>query len=258
MGTVYPKKYAHGFCFAVLCCGYTLTAFPISIRLTSLALWQSNDCPVPAKQPWWIWINTSCEFIVNDCITTTNQSTTKPCAYSLGHTVSFHNHAKQWNMHIINILASVNLGHRWVIRAHATWCTGLLINVLVFINSLWKNGPRTAGDTSVCGTFLELIFAHSRVNPKRNKHQIFNATRAKFTLRNINMRLQFLPYQTGMMVTVVEIIPCGRQLIVYRGLRIPFFAVRNGIALVISYFPVSALQATHFATIFTKQRLTIE
>ena len=23
--TVYPKKYAHGFCFAVLCCGYTLT-----------------------------------------------------------------------------------------------------------------------------------------------------------------------------------------------------------------------------------------
>ena len=43
--TVYPKKYAHGFCFAVLCCGYTLTDFPISIRLTSLALWQSNDCP---------------------------------------------------------------------------------------------------------------------------------------------------------------------------------------------------------------------
>ena len=43
--TVYPKKYAHGFCFAVLCCGYTLTDLPISIRLTSLALWQSNDCP---------------------------------------------------------------------------------------------------------------------------------------------------------------------------------------------------------------------
>ena len=36
--TVYPKKYAHGFCFAVLCCGYTLTDFPISTRLTSLAL----------------------------------------------------------------------------------------------------------------------------------------------------------------------------------------------------------------------------
>ena len=43
--------------------------------------------PVPAKQPWWIWINNSCEFIMNDCITTTKQSTTKPCAYFLGYTV---------------------------------------------------------------------------------------------------------------------------------------------------------------------------
>ena len=43
--------------------------------------------PVPAKQPWWIWINISCEFIMNDCITTTKQSTTKPCAYFLGYTV---------------------------------------------------------------------------------------------------------------------------------------------------------------------------
>ena len=43
--------------------------------------------PVPAKQPWWIWINTSCEFIMNDCLTTTKQSTIKPCAYFLGYTV---------------------------------------------------------------------------------------------------------------------------------------------------------------------------
>ena len=43
--------------------------------------------PAPAKQPWWIWINTSCELIMNDCITTTKQSTTKPCAYFLGYTV---------------------------------------------------------------------------------------------------------------------------------------------------------------------------
>ena len=43
--------------------------------------------PVPAKQPWWIWINTSFEFIMNDDITTTKQSTTKPCAYFLGYTV---------------------------------------------------------------------------------------------------------------------------------------------------------------------------
>ena len=61
--TVYPKKYAHGFCFAVLCCGYTLTDFPISIRLTSLALWQSNDCPIASKatlmnmDKYFMWIH---------------------------------------------------------------------------------------------------------------------------------------------------------------------------------------------------------
>ena len=43
--------------------------------------------PVPAKQPWWIWNNTSCKFIMNDCITTTKQSITKPCAYFLWYTV---------------------------------------------------------------------------------------------------------------------------------------------------------------------------
>ena len=42
--------------------------------------------PVSAKQPWWILINT-CEFIMDDCITTTKQSTTKLCAYFLGYTV---------------------------------------------------------------------------------------------------------------------------------------------------------------------------
>ena len=60
---VYPKKYAHGFCFAVLCCGYTLTDFPISIRLTSLALWQSNDCSSASKatlmnmDKYFMWIH---------------------------------------------------------------------------------------------------------------------------------------------------------------------------------------------------------
>ena len=63
VSTVYPKKYAHGFCFAVHCCGYTLTDFPISIRLTSLALWQSNDCPSASKatlmnmDKYFMWIH---------------------------------------------------------------------------------------------------------------------------------------------------------------------------------------------------------
>ena len=58
---------------------------------SGLLYWHCGNltiAPVPAKQPWWIWINTSCEFIMNDCITTTKQSTTKPCAYFLGYTVA--------------------------------------------------------------------------------------------------------------------------------------------------------------------------
>ena len=47
----------------MLCCGYTLTDFPISIRLTSLALWQSNDCPSGSKatlmnmEKYFMWIH---------------------------------------------------------------------------------------------------------------------------------------------------------------------------------------------------------
>ena len=86
--TVYPKKYAHGFsllCFVVVI-HWLIFPYP-----SGLLHWQCGNltiAPVPAKQPWWIWINTSCEFIMNDCITTTKQSTTKPCAYFLGYTVS--------------------------------------------------------------------------------------------------------------------------------------------------------------------------
>ena len=88
MNTVYPKKYAHGFCFAVLCCGYTLTDFPISIRLTSLALWQSNDCPSASKatlmnmDKYFIWIHY--ERLHNQNKAKHNK---KPCAYFLGYTV---------------------------------------------------------------------------------------------------------------------------------------------------------------------------
>ena len=85
--TVYPKKYAHGFCFAVLCCGYTLTDLPISIRLTSLALWQSNDCPSASKatlmnmDKYFMWIHY--ERLHNH----NKAKHKKPCAYFLGYTV---------------------------------------------------------------------------------------------------------------------------------------------------------------------------
>ena len=63
------------------------TRFPYPSGLLHWHCGNLTIAPVPAKQPWWIWINTSCEFIMNDCITTTKQSTTKPCAYFLGYTV---------------------------------------------------------------------------------------------------------------------------------------------------------------------------
>ena len=94
--TVYPKKYAHGFCFAVLCCGYTLTDFPISIRLTSLALWQSNDCPSASKatlmnmDKYFMWI----------------------------HYERLHNHNKSKHNKTVCIFLGIYCRHRWAITTN--------------------------------------------------------------------------------------------------------------------------------------------
>ena len=79
--TVYPKKYAHGFCFVVV---IHWLIFPYPSGLLHWHCGNLTIAPVPAKQPWWIWINTSCKFIMNDCITTTKQSTTKTVCIFLG------------------------------------------------------------------------------------------------------------------------------------------------------------------------------
>ena len=77
--------------FALLCFVVVIhwLIFPYPSGLLHWHCGNLTIAPVPAKQPWWIWINTSCEFIMNDCITTTKQSTTKPCAYFLGYTVCY-------------------------------------------------------------------------------------------------------------------------------------------------------------------------
>ena len=76
--------------FALLCFVLVIhwLIFPYPSGLLHWHCGNLTIAPVPAKQPWWIWINTSCEFIMNDCITTKKQSTTKPCAYFLGYTVA--------------------------------------------------------------------------------------------------------------------------------------------------------------------------
>ena len=75
--------------FALLCFVVVIhwLIFPYPSDLLHWHCGNLTIAPVPAKQPWWIWINTSCEFIMNDCVTTTKQSTTKPCANFLGYTV---------------------------------------------------------------------------------------------------------------------------------------------------------------------------
>ena len=75
--------------FALLCFVVVIhwLIFPYPSGLLRRHCGNLTIAPVPAKQSWWIWINTSCEFIMNDCITTTKQSTTKQCAYFLGYTV---------------------------------------------------------------------------------------------------------------------------------------------------------------------------
>ena len=75
--------------FALLCFVVVIhwLIFPYPSGLLHWHCGNLTIASVPAKQPWWIWIDTSCEFIMNDCITTTKQSTTQPCAYFLGYTV---------------------------------------------------------------------------------------------------------------------------------------------------------------------------
>ena len=119
--TVYPpKKYAHGFCFAVLCCGYTLTDFPISIRLTSLALWQSNDCPSASKatlmnmDKYFMWI----------------------------HYERLHNHNKAKHNKTVCIFLGIYCEYRYL----EFWF--LLISFFIFtiwIASIWLNLPTTNG-----------------------------------------------------------------------------------------------------------------
>ena len=90
--------------FALLCFVMVIhwLIFPYPSGLLHWHCGNLTIAPVPAKQPWWIWItNTSCEFIMNDCITTTKQSTTKPCAYFLGYTV--HVYRSGTNNHMPNI-----------------------------------------------------------------------------------------------------------------------------------------------------------
>ena len=105
--------------FALLCFVVVIhwLIFPYPSGLLHWHCGNLTIAPVPAKQPWWIWINTSCEFIMNDCITTTKQSTTKPCAYFLGYTV------------MSNFVASMKPVFAWSVRNDKEYPTTMWLHV---------------------------------------------------------------------------------------------------------------------------------
>ena len=99
--------------FALLCFVVVIhwLIFPYPSGLLHWHCGNITIAPVPAKQPWWIWIYTSCEFIMNECITTTKQSTTKPCAYFLGYTVScYKDRSRTWISNSMSTVTSQIIG----------------------------------------------------------------------------------------------------------------------------------------------------
>ena len=104
----------------VLLCFVVVVHWLIFPYPSGLLHWHCGNltiAPVPAKQPWWIWINTSCELIMNDCVATTKQSTTKPCAYFLGYTVLHW----QWHNSMVSSVQSKDIRSRIRIKQTVAW-----------------------------------------------------------------------------------------------------------------------------------------
>ena len=132
--------------FALLCFVVVIhwLIFPYPSGLLHWHCGNLTIAPVPAKQPWWIWINTSFEFIMNDYITTTKQSTTKPCAYFLGYTVD-HGMDKQPHLHqgfgcnLYSITSTAAHVRRWLCMRRSWRTLSALPSVRVTVSNteLW-------------------------------------------------------------------------------------------------------------------------
>ena len=118
--------------------------FPYPSGLLNWHCGNLTIAPVPAKQPWWIWINTSCEFIMNDCITTTKQSTTNRVHFSwdILYWTAFLPDSLYWTSHIHNkrlILYCKLLINPCIYSTHFYWnpfiCTNQNYNMIPQHNS---------------------------------------------------------------------------------------------------------------------------
>ena len=139
--------------FALLCFVVVIhwLIFPYPSGLLHWHCGNLTIAPVPAKQPWWIWINTSCEFIMNDYVTTTKQSTRKPCAYFLGYTVRYvwANSVTQWhtpcvrNVYIPRIIHTQALLH-WTKKSPRPLSLSISTCNLKYLK-YWTPTPRGQG-----------------------------------------------------------------------------------------------------------------
>ena len=130
----YIPRNMHTF-FALLCFVVVIhwLVFPYPSGLLHWHCGNLTIAPVPAKQPWWIWINTSCKFIMNDCITTTKQSTTKPCAYFLGYTVEALSEL---------LFRCEEAGHQWIALTKGSVIRSFGVSLLLILKGCWKeNSP---------------------------------------------------------------------------------------------------------------------
>ena len=128
--------------FALLCFVVVIhwLIFPYPSGLLHWHCGNLTIAPVPAKQPWWIWINTSCEFIMNDCITTTKQSTTKPCAYFLGYTV-----VQVWcscSTHALNSTVNRRRSYDMDEKLHHMISCGCNYSSMAYLSFVSNRGPR--------------------------------------------------------------------------------------------------------------------
>ena len=137
--------------FALLCF-VVVIHWLISPYPSGLLHWHCGNltiAPVPVKQPWWIWINISCEFLMNDCITTTKQSTTKPCAYFLGYTVLW-DIPTRLNNSFVDDTCKINYIFNNQCLSQLLWCNGQTKIGLIFYRiCLYTTVSKTGGRESI-------------------------------------------------------------------------------------------------------------
>ena len=190
--------------FALLCFDVVIhwLIFPYPSGLLHWHCGNLTIAPVPAKQPWWIWINTSFEFIMNDYITTKKQSTTKPCAYFLGYTV-YGERYMTLNVHYLLHLSEIvcSLGPLW---AHS--CFGFksingelkhMFNGTRFIDTQIANTvfmlqdiPRLVDQVSECAGVSKLIQKFKKRSHRQTSLSVLMLKNVRFSGKN------FLPELT--------------------------------------------------------------